>query len=87
MHELLKHLDLFAGCGGFTRACERTGRIATRQLVENDDDAIIVLSSNFPGIPIHRDIRDYHCHPGQFDLITAGFPCTGTSVAGTRTGL
>ena len=33
------------------------------------------------------DIRDYHPEPGEFDLITMGWPCTGTSNAGNKTGL
>ncbi|MDJ0635574.1 MAG: DNA cytosine methyltransferase [Xenococcaceae cyanobacterium MO_188.B29] len=33
------------------------------------------------------DIRDYHPEPGEFDLITMGWPCTGTSNAGNKQGL
>lgn len=88
MNETLRHLDLFSGCGGFTLAGERTrGKVETTQFVELDPDAIAVLKDQWPEIPIHQDARGFHCYPGQFDLITAGFPCTGTSNAGTRTGL
>ena len=84
----LRHLDLFSGCGGFTLAGERTrGKVETTQFVELDPDCQTVLKDHWPHIPITKDIRDYHCQPGDFDLITAGFPCTGTSDAGTRTGL
>ncbi|AIE76099.1 DNA cytosine methyltransferase [Synechocystis sp. PCC 6714] len=87
-HGKLRHLDLFAGCGGFTLAAEQTGgKIQTTQFVEIDPDCHTVLQDHWPHIPIHADIRDYHPSPGQFDLVTAGFPCTGTSSAGTKTGL
>lgn len=84
----LRHLDLFSGCGGFTLAAKRSGgKVETTQFVELDPDCHTILKDHWPYIPIAKDIRDYHCQPGDFDLITAGFPCTGTSNAGTRTGL
>ncbi|MEO1671531.1 MAG: DNA cytosine methyltransferase [Cyanobacteria bacterium J06631_2] len=85
---MLRHLDLFSGIGGFTLAAKQCGNdIQTTQFVEINPDAQRVLRSNFPGIPIHSDIRDYQPEPGKFDIITCGFPCSGTSNAGTRTGL
>jgi len=84
---MLRHLDLFSGIGGFTLAAQRLGGITTTQFVELDPDAATVLRSNFPDIPIHGDIRTYHPQRGEFDLITCGFPCTGTSMAGGREGL
>ena len=84
---MLTHCDLFAGIGGFSLAAERTVRIQTAQLVELDRDAQTILKDHFPGVPIHGDIRTYHARRGEFDIITAGFPCTGTSQAGNRTGL
>ena len=84
---MLRHLDLFSGIGGFSLAAKQLGGIRTTQFVEIDPDAQTVLRSHFPGVPIHSDIRDYHPEPGEFDLLTMGFPCTGTSNAGTRTGL
>ena len=84
---MLRHLDLFSGIGGFTLAAKQLGGIRTTQFVEINADAQTVLRSHFPGIPIHSDIRDYQPEPGKFDLITCGFPCTGTSNAGSRKGL
>ena len=85
--ETLRHLDLFADVGGFTLAASRLGGIETTQFVEINPDAQQVLRSHFPDIPIHSDIRDYHPQRGEFDIISAGFPCTGTSSAGKREGL
>ncbi|PSB42700.1 DNA (cytosine-5-)-methyltransferase [Cyanosarcina cf. burmensis CCALA 770] len=84
---MLTHLDLFSGVGGFTRAAELVGGIQTTQFVEIDPDAQATLRSRFPGIPIHANICDYSPRTREFDLATVGFPCTGTSAAGLRTGL
>jgi hypothetical protein len=55
--------------------------------VEIDPDAQKVLKDHYHHIPIHPDARNYSPSKGEFDLITSGIPCTGTSTAGTRTGL
>ena len=83
---MLKMLDLFAGIGGASLAGDRLG-IETTQFVEINPDAQQVLRYNFPNVPIHDDIRTYHPTAGEFDIIWSSFPCTGTSNAGTRTGL
>lgn len=84
---MLTHLDLFSGIGGFTRAGELVGGITTTQFVEREKDAQLILRSHWSDIPIHDDIRTYSPRIREFDLFTIGFPCTGTSNAGTRTGL
>ena len=84
---MLRHLDLFSGIGGFSLACRQLEGIRTTRFVEINADAQAILRSHFPGVPIHFDIRDYIPNCEEFDLITCGFPCTGTSNAGTRTGL
>jgi DNA (cytosine-5)-methyltransferase 1 len=81
----LIHEDYFAGIGGFTKASSELG-IPTVKFIEIDKDAQKTLRSNFPGVPIHEDIRTHNPTPGA-NLYTIGFPCTGTSVAGSRTGL
>ncbi len=57
---MLRHLDLFSGIGGFSLAAKQLGGIQTTKFVEINPDAQRVLRSNFPSIPIHSDIRDYH---------------------------
>ncbi len=84
---MLTHLDLFSGIGGFTKAGELVGGITTTQFIEREKDAQLVLRSHWSDIPIHDDIRTYSPRIREFDLFTIGFPCTGTSNAGTRTGL
>ena len=86
----LKHASFFAGIAGFELGIEAAGAadiIKTELFIENNPDAQAVLSYRFPKIAIHGDIKDYYPQPGEFNLYTIGFPCTGTSVAGNGTGL
>jgi DNA (cytosine-5)-methyltransferase 1 len=80
----LKHLDLFSGIGGFALAAQWAG-IETVAFCEIDDFACKVLNKNFPGVPVHRDIRelDGGLYAG-IDLITGGYPCQPFSVAGSQ---
>jgi len=83
----LRTLSLFSGIGGFEVAARRVGGFRVTQFVEIDPDAQILLRAHFPDISIHSDIRTYCPERGEFDCIWGGFPCTETSVAGTREGL
>lgn len=83
----LKTLDLFSGIGGFHYAGKLLGGFETTQFVESDPHAQTVLKALYPEIPIHGDIRTFHASPGQFDVITAGFPCQDISAAGKQAGL
>ena len=82
-------LDLFAGIGGFTYAGHLLGGFTTTQFVENNAYCQQVLRKNFPHVPIHDDINtfDTSFKFGEFDLITAGFPCQDLSSAGKQAGL
>ena len=82
-------LDLFAGIGGFTYAGHLLGGFTTTQFVENNAYCQQVLRKNFPFVPIHDDINtfDTSFKFGEFDLITAGFPCQDLSSAGKQAGL
>jgi DNA (cytosine-5)-methyltransferase 1 len=85
MNPSLKVLDLFSGCGGFTYAASLLGEaIETVQFVEIDPQAQKVLENNYPGIPIHDDIATFTARPGQYDIITAGFPCQDISTANSK---
>jgi DNA (cytosine-5)-methyltransferase 1 len=53
----MKHLDLFAGIGGFSLACQWAG-IETIGFVEIDKYCQKVLKKHWPGVPIVEDIRD-----------------------------
>ena len=84
----LKLLDLFSGIGGFSYAAERiVGGYKTTQFVEIDPYCQSVLRKNFPNTPIHDDIKTFTAKKGQFDVLTAGFPCQDLSVAGRQAGI
>lgn len=85
---MLKHCELFGGIGGFSLAILWwfSQSIETIAYCDIDEDAIAVYHSHFPDVKIHRDIRTFHPTRGDYDLITAGFPCTGTSFAGKQEG-
>lgn len=82
----MRVLGLFEGIGGFAIASHWCG-FESAQFVEIDPNAQKVLRHHFPDVPVHDDVQTYQCTQGQFDIIVAGFPCTGTSGAGTKTGL
>lgn len=80
-------LDLFSGIGGFSLAGHWAG-YETLQFVEIDPFCQKVLNKNFPGVPIHDDIKTFDATQfrGRVDLLTAGTPCQPASIAGKRKG-
>lgn len=87
LHALVRHLDLFSGIGGFALAARMVGGIETAGFCEIDPWAQRMLEKNFPGIPIHNDIKTLKGNEyGKIDIITGGFPCQPWSAAGKRRG-
>jgi len=87
MQRLVVHLDLFSGIGGFALAAQMVGGIKTAAFCEIDPWARQVLAKNFPGVPIHDDVKTLNPNDyGTIDLITGGYPCQPFSVAGLRRG-
>ena len=80
---------IFGGIGGLELGLHKAGH-TTSLFCERDPDAVSVLASRFPSVPIALDIR----HTAEVierispksDLLTAGFPCTDLSQAGTTLG-
>jgi len=82
----LTHIDLFSGIGGFSLACREAG-IKTVCFVEINEFCRKVLQKNFPGVPIHEDIKTFTNDKNYRPFIlTGGFPCQPFSVAGKRRG-
>jgi DNA (cytosine-5)-methyltransferase 1 len=82
----LRHLDLFSGIGGFALAAQWAG-IETVGFCEYNPKARRIIAKNFPGVPIHEDVRTLD--PKQYegiDIITGGYPCQPFSHAGKRQG-
>jgi DNA (cytosine-5)-methyltransferase 1 len=81
----MKLLSLFAGIGGFDLAAKRCG-IATAYAAEIDRAARRVFARHFPETTLIEDVRNV-TEEHQTEIITAGWPCQGNSVAGRRAGL
>lgn len=85
---MLTHIDLFSGIGGFTRCLH--GISNPLMYCEIDADARSVLKANMakgalPTANIISDVRNIQKVPAA-NIVTAGWPCTGHSVAGKRDG-
>lgn len=80
----MKLLSLFAGIGGFDLAARNAG-IETSVAAEIDAQARSVFAKHFPSTELVHDVRDIQ--KTETDIITAGWPCQGNSVAGKRAGL
>ncbi len=81
---MFRHVDLFSGIGGFALAAKWAG-FKTIQFVENNEFCQNVISKNFPGIPLHEDIKNFEWNE-SVELLTGGFPCQPFSLAGKRNG-
>ncbi len=89
---LLKCIDFFAGIGAWELASSLVNPISqvkfrTIEFIEINPHAQKILQAHFPEISIHSDIRSYEPIPQEADVYFCSFPCTGTSRAGTKTGL
>lgn len=82
---IMRHLDLFSGIGGFALAARRVGW-ETVGFCEIDPFCQKVLAKHWPGVPIHDDITNLK-YTENVDLVTAGFPCPDISLAGSGAGL
>ncbi|MEG3981850.1 DNA cytosine methyltransferase [Microcoleus sp. D3_18a_C4] len=89
---MLNCIDFFAGIGAWELASSLVNPISqikfrTIEFIEINPHAQKVLREHFPSIPIHDDVRSYNAIPHKADVFFCSFPCTGTSSAGTKTGL
>jgi len=83
----VKILDLFSGGGFFTLAARHVWPDAeTVAFVEIDPFCQDWLRANFPGVPIHPDIKEYRHDGTTIDILVGGPPCQPVSVAGKRKG-
>jgi DNA (cytosine-5)-methyltransferase 1 len=80
---------LFGGIGGLELGLARAGHKASL-FCECDPEAISVLQHRFPDLAVSLDVRKVEelafATSPESDLLTAGFPCTDFSQAGTTKG-
>ena len=85
----MRHLDLFSGIGGFALSAYIVWAQEYELLsfCEIDKTCWKTLQNFGAQVPIHDDINTLKgdCF-GAIDLITAGYPCQGESLAGKRKG-
>jgi len=85
----VKIAGLFAGIGGIELGFHNAlgAGVQTEMLCEWWEPAQSVLSTRFPGVDLHPDVRDLRDLPRGLDLLSAGFPCTDLSQAGRTAGI
>ena len=83
----MRHLDLFAGIGGFSLVASWMGWETVAQ-VEWDGYCQKVLAKNFPNVKRYGNIKEFDGtkYRGLIDIISGGFPCQGFSIAGKQGG-
>lgn len=85
--DMMRHLDLFSGIGGFALAARMAGGFETVAFCEIDKYCQRVLRKNFPNVPIHDNVKTLNGNEyGPIDIITGGYPCQPFSLAGKRSG-
>lgn len=87
----MKLLDLFSGVGMHALGFHRAG-IDIIGFCEIEPYCRAVLAKNFPGVPIHDDVKTLTTETvlsrfGRPDIISGGFPCQDVSLAGRGGGI
>ncbi len=85
--ETIRHLDLFGGIGAMRFALQKLGFNVESKYVDYDKKVVNVYNKLWEEDNKPIDIRDFKPRWGNFDLITAGFPCQPFSQAGKGQGL
>ncbi|TCT15504.1 DNA (cytosine-5)-methyltransferase 1 [Natranaerovirga pectinivora] len=87
---MYKIIDLFCGIGGFSYGFEMTNRFKTMLGVDFWDVALNTFKKNHPSTEVKQgDIREldekfFEKYIGKTDVVIAGPPCQGFSMAGRR---
>ena len=81
--------SLFSGIGALDIAVHSVlGDSRTSWFVEREGFCQEILSSRFPGVPVHGDVKEVGCENlSPIDVLVGGFPCQDLSVAGNGAGI
>ena len=90
MAELMKHVDLCSGIGGFALGFEWAGLSKPLMFCDIEPWSRKILAKHWPDVPIAEDVKELASDPARLvpdcDILTAGYPCPPFSVAGKRRG-
>jgi len=81
----LRIVSLFTGLGALDLGLANAGH-RVMAACESWEPARRVLKHHFPDIPVNEDVRTFK-PTVEFDVLSAGFPCTDISHAGARAGI
>lgn len=81
----LSVISLFTGVAGLDSGMESVGA-SVQGMCESWDPARRVLQARYPDIEVHPDVATF-VPASDYRVLTAGFPCTDLSHAGTKTGI
>lgn len=84
---MIEVADVCSGLGNFSFGLEATGLFKTSSFCETDPHCREWLGQQWPGVPIHSDLRTLNGKQlGSIDVLVGGIPCQPASLAGRRAG-
>ena len=94
MTELMHHIDLCSGIGGFSLGFQQAGLSKPVLFCDTDAWCRKVLAKHWPDVQIAEDVKELANEPDRLipatnprnTILTAGYPCQPFSQAGARRG-